>query len=131
MKFIEIPGKSWMRWGDRSARASRSEYWYSVLWVWILFLGLGLMVSVSETLVFLFILPVILNIPVLIRRFHDLNHSLGWIFFSFLPFGGIFLFFILMKKGTDGSNKYGEDPTSDTETKQQDAPDESSETNRL
>lgn len=46
-----------------------------------------------------------------VRRMHDLNKS-GWFFlFGFVPILNIVLsFFLLLMKGTDGSNDYGESP---------------------
>ena len=133
MKFTEIPGKSWMRWGDRSGRASRSEYWYSLLWVILIstvvrcvpyFLGVD---DEFLTVDILSVVMGILTLPVIIRRLHDLNRSGGWFFIVFIPIAGQFLLpLYFIKRGTVGPNKYGEDPTSDTETKQQNTPAESS-----
>ena len=133
MKFTEIPGKSWLRWTHWSGRASRSEYWYSLLWVILILTVVGCVpyfLGVDDEFLTVDVLSVLLGIltlPVIIRRLHDLNRSGGWFFIVFIPIVGQFLLpLYFIKRGTVGTNKYGEDPASDTETKQQNAPDESS-----
>jgi len=133
MKFTEIPGKSWLRWTHWSGRASRSEYWYSLLWVILILTVVGCVpyfLGVDDEFLTVDVLSVVLGIltlPVIIRRLHDLNRSGGWFFIVFIPIVGQFLLpLYFIKRGTVGTNKYGEDPASDTETKQQNAPDESS-----
>ena len=137
MKFTEIPGKSWLRWTHWSGRASRSEYWYSLLWVILILTVVGCVpyfLGVDDEFLTVDILSVvmgILTLPVIIRRLHDLNRRGWWIFIIFIPIVGQFLLpLYFIKRGTVGPNKYGEDPTSNTETKQQDAPDESSRRSR-
>jgi len=56
-----------------------------------------------------------------IGRLHDLNYS-GWISIPFLlvalfvpPLGMIAGLYLLFKKGTEGKNKYGEDPLTITQ----------------
>ena len=133
MKFTEIPGKSWLRWTHWSGRASRSEYWYSLLWVILILTVVGCVpyfLGVDDEFLTVDVLSVLLGIltlPVIIRRLHDLNRSGGWFFIVFIPIVGQFLLpLYFIKRGTVGTNKYGEDSTSDTETKQHNAPDESS-----
>lgn len=44
-----------------------------------------------------------------IRRCHDLNKSGWWMLFLLIPFFDIiFILYLLFAKGTDGSNRYGE-----------------------
>jgi uncharacterized membrane protein YhaH (DUF805 family) len=58
------------------------------------------------------------SISVLVRRFHDRNMSgwwvLGFMLLSAVPFVGILvsigMLVLLCLKGTDGENKYGDDP---------------------
>ena len=49
--------------------------------------------------------------PVIIKRSHDVDLS-GWsILLLFIPFANvIFLFYLLIKEGTQGTNRFGPDP---------------------
>jgi uncharacterized membrane protein YhaH (DUF805 family) len=44
------------------------------------------------------------------RRLHDLNASGWWQLIFFIPFGLILFFALPFKKGTEGTNRYGEQP---------------------
>ncbi len=57
----------------------------------------------------------VLNIAVIIsfgvRRCHDLDLSGAWVVLDCIPLVNIFfILYLLLKKGTDGSNRYGPDP---------------------
>lgn len=68
----------------------------------------------------IFILATVIpSISVAWRRFHDLNLP-GWLYLLFAPAGAVptvgtivsIIFFVLTSlKGTDGKNKYGDDPS--------------------
>ena len=51
------------------------------------------------------------NLALTIRRLHDIDKS-GWsILFGLIPFvGGIILLIWYLSKGTDGPNRFGDDP---------------------
>jgi uncharacterized membrane protein YhaH (DUF805 family) len=56
------------------------------------------------------VLPLILRLPVTVRRLHDMNKSGYWVLLSFLPFVGFWLDSICsLREGTKGSNRFGED----------------------
>tara|TARA_R110000744_G_scaffold127711_2_gene234657 strand:+ start:324 stop:683 length:360 start_codon:yes stop_codon:yes gene_type:complete len=44
------------------------------------------------------------------RRLHDLNASGWWQLIFLIPFGLILFFALPFKKGTEGANRYGEQP---------------------
>ena len=106
-----------------SGRAPRSEYWYWHLTI-ILFnilLGAGPLLAgratFSETvtrlpLLALFWLVTLLpNFSVLVRRLHDVNKSGFWWFGTFIPFINFYVLFLLFfKRGSRGPNKFGDDP---------------------
>ena len=48
--------------------------------------------------------------PLAIRRLHDLNASGWYVLLTFVPFGQFLILWIMFKKGTVGSNKYGDPP---------------------
>lgn len=120
-----------------SGRASRSEYWWFVLFqilVSIALVGLffmlggvnsiqsGQMTTLSIIVMIVAgLLWLYLYIPfitVYVRRFHDYNLSGWWVLAVFVigavPYVGfvasIVAFVITVLKGTDGDNKYGPDP---------------------
>lgn len=118
-------------------RASRSEYWYFVLFLTLAsgipaLIGLGLMLNSFQsggdpgTLAYVFFaisglvyLALLLPyISVYVRRFHDRNLSgwwvLGALLCSAIPYIGWLIslaaLIIVVLKGTEGENKYGPDP---------------------
>ena len=68
-----------------------------------------LLILVASLILIILFLP--LNF-LMIRRLHDLNFSGWWIIFPIdFPFGYfIFILYLIMAKGTNGPNKYGENP---------------------
>ena len=117
-----------------SGRASRSEYWWFVLFIMIVALVLsgimmmgmnfttgemGALAMIAAGLLGIFYLGVLIpSIAVAVRRLHDRNMSgwwyLGFIALSFIPVVGflasIAMLVIFCLKGTDGDNRFGPDP---------------------
>lgn len=91
-----------------SGRASRSEYWWIVLFNVLLFLPLAL-------LSFLFPLfgdlcTVALTIPQLslsVRRLHDVGKSGAYWFMGLIPFAGGIILLVQYLKKSDGDNQWG------------------------
>ena len=50
------------------------------------------------------------SLSISVRRLHDLNRHGALIFINMVPLGGLILFFLFLKNGTPGPNKYGPDP---------------------
>jgi len=100
-----------------SGRASRSEYWFFVLFQTLLYVVLiiadiaafrGSMNVLSTLASLVLFLP---GLAVLVRRLHDTDRSAWWILIPFVPIiGSIWLIVILCKRGTDGANRYGMGP---------------------
>lgn len=91
-----------------NGRASRSEFWWLVLACYlILIIGLILSGTLGAIVAIATLLP---QIGTGVRRLHDTNRS-GWLYLLFLiPLGGIVVSFFLAQKGTEGPNRFGEDP---------------------
>jgi len=96
-----------------SGRASRSEFWYYVLFC-VLFsfviAGLDLIFFQSHDtpLSNLFILITIIpSFTVTIRRLHDIGKSGYWYLLFFTIIGGIVLIYWFTKSGSEEENKYG------------------------
>ncbi len=90
-------------------RASRSEYWY-----WMLFSVLicAVLSTIFPLLGLIFALAIFFpSISVFVRRMHDTGRSGWWFFLSFIPLiGSIVLIIFAIQKGTEGDNRYGPSP---------------------
>jgi uncharacterized membrane protein YhaH (DUF805 family) len=61
--------------------------------------------------IILLLVSCIVDIFIVIKRFHDLNRPGIHFLLLLIPLYNIYLAFVLLfKKGTEGPNKYGEDP---------------------
>ena len=49
--------------------------------------------------------------PLSVRRLHDLNTSGWYVLLTFVPFCQFFILWLMFRKGTEETNKYGEPPT--------------------
>mgnify|MGYP004001944373 CR=1 FL=1 len=120
LSFFQSIGTCFKKYFTANGRASRSEYWFFQLF--FIILSIPAMVfdenSTNDTYLILIIVSFVAililfipNICVSIRRLHDLNKT-GWlILLSLIPFiGGLILFVMLIAKGTEGKNKFGNYP---------------------
>ena len=97
-----------------NGRYSRSEFWW-----WELFVIIGAVVSaVADSIIGTYLLlyaiwPIATYLPglaVIVRRLHDRDKSGWWILIGFIPWiGSIILLIWFISRGTDGSNRFGED----------------------
>jgi uncharacterized membrane protein YhaH (DUF805 family) len=100
-----------------SGRASRSEYWY-----WVLF---ALLVAIAGSIIDHTIFPfastgpiegltsLVLFLPglaVSMRRLHDIDRTGWWWLIAFTVIGIILLLVWACTRGTAGANRYGPDP---------------------
>jgi uncharacterized membrane protein YhaH (DUF805 family) len=116
MNFPQAIASGFKKYGVFSGRASKSEYWY-----WILFYALSQVVSVMLFAVFqtpsivivsnVFNLIIFLpSLAVEVRRLHDVNRS-GWWLLIYLTIIGMIYPLLVWKcrKGTVGPNRFGDD----------------------
>lgn len=108
------------KYADFEGRASRSEYWYFVLFNILAYLGLAivtvvlagitgfdLLVAVPTLYLFGTLIP---GLAVTARRLHDTDRSGWWQLLNFVPFGGIVLLVFCVQDSTFGRNNYGPNP---------------------
>lgn len=108
------------KYADFSGRASRSEYWWFVLFnilgsfalmvvsgaIGYIFGGISAVFSAIGT--FIYSLAVIIpSIAVMVRRLHDTGRSGWWFFIFFAPFVGYIVLLVLMCLESDDENEYG------------------------
>ena len=103
------------RYADFDGRATRSEYWYFVLFYVIIAIVLGMldafvmnpMLGMSATeagrggiLQMVFALGILIpSIAVGVRRLHDINMSGWWLLLGFIPIlGGLVLIYFFVQK---------------------------------
>lgn len=125
MNFGEAVKSFWLNYVNFQGRASRSEYWYGILF----YLIVAYLANIFGSIMFE---PIIISeeretnpvslawslaallpfLSVNIRRLHDANRSGWWILFGLIP---IILFILQIKKSDPNPNRYG-DPVGKNET---------------
>ena len=109
------------KYADFTGRATRSEYWYFVLFYLLLSAGLMIVDALlgwfnSELGVGVLsgIYTLALMIPslsVTVRRLHDTGRSAWWLLLGLIPLiGGIVLLVFLVQDSQDGANRFGTNP---------------------
>ena len=121
MNFGEAIASGFQNYVTFSGRASRSEYWY-----WVLFTVLGGVAtgivdrslfdtSTISPLNAIFSLVCFLpTLAVGVRRLHDIDRTGWWWLLVFTVIGSILLIVWDCLKGTAGPNRYGPDPLGGT-----------------
>ena len=123
VNFFEAIQLGFKNYFNVESRSSRSEYWYWFLFVLIL----GFVVDFADatiagsswldysevwgplTIIYN-ILTWIPGITIGVRRLHDVNRSGWWLLISLTVIGLIPLFIWAVSKGTEGKNRYGNNP---------------------
>lgn len=97
-----------------SGRATRSEYWYFVLFSSIVSIILAIIdagINTGGILNGIYTLAVLLpSIAVGIRRLHDINKSGWWWLLCFIPLIGAIILIIFFCTDSKEDNKYGMNP---------------------
>jgi len=98
-----------------SGRATRSEYWYSCLFLYVVASVLGVLLvvpviwSVASPLFILWLLFAVIShgICMMIRRLHDSNQTAWWLLLYLLPFGNfvLFIFAVLPSSPVDNNSR--------------------------
>lgn len=88
-----------------SGRAGRPEYWWFILF-WFLLLVVGGIVNEFLGTLF-FILLLLPNLAVSVRRLHDIGKSGWWLAISLIPVIGPLILLYWAIQPSDGFNEYG------------------------
>jgi uncharacterized membrane protein YhaH (DUF805 family) len=121
MTFQQAVKSCFSKYVTFSGRASRSEYWY-----WVLFATLGSIVTlIVDTAVLGFdpsgvtpitsIFDLVITLPgiaVSARRMHDMDRTAWWLLLTLTGIGAIILLIWFCFRGTEGPNRFGPDRTS-------------------
>ncbi len=115
MSFTEAVISVFTNYANFKGRATRSEYWYFVLFNLIVCAVLtGLTKASSEFAILSMLYSLAAFIPglaVVVRRLHDVGKSGWWYFIAFVPcVGFIILLLDLIKESQAGDNQYGPYP---------------------
>lgn len=118
MNFGEAVQSGFANYVNFSTRASRSEYWY-----WVLFVVLvNIVLALVERAVFgnlhwspltnIFSLAIFLpSLGLAVRRLHDIGRTGWWVLLSLIPLiGSIILIYWACLIGESGDNEYGPNP---------------------
>lgn len=119
MNFVEAITAGFRNYVNFSGRASRSEFWFWVLFAFLV----GIVTGILDTAIFLEgdevsgpiskVTSVILFLPglsVLFRRLHDIDRTGWWWLLVFTIIGFFVLIYWWCQPGTPGANRFGANP---------------------
>ncbi len=112
MNFFQAIQAGYDRYSDFKGRASRSEYWYFLIFASVSTVLIDFIYLYNVNLewfcrliqLFVFAIP---YFAVLFRRLHDTNKSGWWYLVIFTVVGLPVLIYWLCLKGTSGRNRFG------------------------
>ena len=124
MQFKNSIRLGFQNYANFKGRASRSEFWFWVLFFWLAVI----LASIIDAVIFsgvasdansgvrLYLLPLNLvgyvllipNVSVFVRRLHDTDRKGWWWLLGFVPFGGLVLLSWLCTKGSPSANRFGD-----------------------
>lgn len=118
MNFSEAIQSGFNNYARVSGRASRSAFWYWVLFVWLGGFGAGIvdMAMFGYDSIYPFssiftLATIIPNLTVSVRRLHDTGRTGWWLLIWFIPIIGFIILLIwFIQQGEPGANEYGPDP---------------------
>jgi uncharacterized membrane protein YhaH (DUF805 family) len=114
MGFVDAIKSGFSNYVNFSGRASRSEYWFWILFYIIVLVVASVLDGVLGTGLFAPIASLGLFLPglaVSVRRLHDLDKSGWFILIGLIPLVGFIILIVwYCTKGTPGPNRFGPDP---------------------
>lgn len=113
MNFIQAIQSGFRHYVDFNGRASRSEYWYWMLFTTLVQIVADILGGSEQSPVALVVTLVLLlpSLAVGARRLHDIDRTGWWQLLWLVPLiGWIVLIVWACTKGTTGENRFGGDP---------------------
>lgn len=98
------------KYANFSGRATRSEYWWFILFYIIAYLVLAVVDYLLGVQLLTAILALGLLIPSIgvgVRRFHDLDKSGWWLLLGLVPLVNLIVIYWFCQPGTPGANQFG------------------------
>ena len=104
------------KYADFNGRASRSEYWWFVLFMIIVQIVLSILSAIVHPVLILLVIALLLpGIAVGVRRLHDIGKT-GWLLLiGFIPLIGLILLYWAVQPSAEGANEYGAAPAATPE----------------
>jgi uncharacterized membrane protein YhaH (DUF805 family) len=120
MTFKQSIASGYSKYVTFSGRASRSEYWFFVLFSVLvavacatvdIALGLNFALFYGPFYALFALVNLLPSISVLVRRLHDTGRSGWWYWIALVPIVGFIVLIVwLCTRGTQGENRFGSDP---------------------
>ncbi len=127
MGFLEASAQGFKRYFDFRTRSSRSEYWWFLLFCVLI----AIILAIADLAFFPDItrefddsgplglvwslVTIIPSISISVRRLHDIDRSGWWYLLIFaIIIGWIVLLVWFCTRGTEGLNRFGDDPLGDS-----------------
>jgi len=106
MTFIEAVKFSYRNYGNFHGRASRSEFWYWMLYCTVVAIGLAIVSPAFYSIFFLS--SIIPSLARIVRRLHDTDKPWIYVLFVLIPLaGGILLIVWYCTKSHVSANRFG------------------------
>ncbi len=115
MDFSQAVKSGFENYINLSGRATRSEYWYFLLFIFLGRMVIGFFTAITdlEGLINLWDIVVFLpHLSVAVRRLHDTNKSGWWVLLFITIIGLIPLIIWYTQKGNEEENRFGPNPLS-------------------
>lgn len=107
MTFIESIRTCLTKYADFNGRASRSEYWWFILFTCLVSIALSMVDSSGLTGTLFYLAVLLPSLGVAARRLHDTNRSGWFLLLNLIPIiGWIILIIWYLQKSQEGTNQY-------------------------
>jgi len=114
MTFSEAIRSGFDHYVKFDGRASRSEFWWWVLFAILVSIAANIVDAVIGVMLFSWLVSLALFLPglsVSIRRLHDTNRTGWWVLIGLIPLIGLIVLLIFyLETGNPGPNQYGPPP---------------------
>jgi uncharacterized membrane protein YhaH (DUF805 family) len=113
MSFGEAISDGFSKYATFSGRSSRSAYWWWTLFYVLIVIGASIVDVAIKSPAFVglawlvFIIP---NLAVLVRRLHDVDHTGWWVLIGLIPLAGAIVLIVFACTDSGPPNRYGDGP---------------------